>query len=43
MMGMSEIYQISRYVDPAWFEFLNSREKMKRSFSAGGIHFQPLL
>ncbi|MBI9101426.1 MAG: hypothetical protein JEY99_03345 [Spirochaetales bacterium] len=34
MMGMSEIYQISRFVDPVWFEFLSANEEDDEVFMA---------
>ena len=34
MMGMSEIYQISRFVDPVWFEFLQAYENREETFQS---------
>jgi len=34
MMGMSEIYQISRFVDPVWFDFLKAHEHREEAFQA---------
>lgn len=34
MMGMSEVYQISKYIDPVWFDFLQAYEDVEEVFQS---------
>lgn len=34
MMGMSEVYQISKFIDPVWFDFLKAYEDVEEAFQA---------
>lgn len=34
MMGMSEVYQISKHIDPVWFDFLKAYEEEEETFQA---------